>query len=130
MRSALENAGCNPEDVGCINAHATSTPLGDAAELTALHAVFGDHLATIPVVANKSQIGHSLGASTILALILALRGMREGVVLPTLNHIPDPSLPPAWIPAVATEHEHDLTLLNSFGFGGTNVSLVVARGPH
>jgi 3-oxoacyl-[acyl-carrier-protein] synthase II len=129
MRSALENAGCNLEDVGCVNAHATSTPIGDAAELTALAAVFGDRLATTPVVANKSQIGHSLGASTILALILALRGMREGVVLPTLNHVPDPSLPAAWIPAEATAHEHDLTLLNSFGFGGTNVSLVVERGP-
>lgn len=129
MRAALESARCDPEEVGCVNAHATSTPVGDASELTALRAVFDGHLEEIPVVANKSQIGHSLGASTVLALVLALRSLREGVVLPTLNHVPDPALPAAWIPGEATEHAHDLTLLNSFGFGGTNVSLVLERGP-
>ncbi len=129
MREALAAAGCGPEDVQCVNAHATSTPVGDAAELGALAAVFGERLERIPVVANKSQVGHTLGASTVVALCLALRGMREGVVLPTLNHVPDPALPPAWIPTAAAAHPHELTLLNSFGFGGTNVSLVIERGP-
>jgi 3-oxoacyl-[acyl-carrier-protein] synthase II len=126
---ALDSAGCDKEGVDCINAHATSTPIGDAAELKALHNVFGDQLGKTPVVANKSQIGHALGASSILALTLALEGMRRGVVLPTLNHIPDPSLPHAFIPTKSMEYRHGVTLLNSFGFGGTNVSLVVERGP-
>jgi 3-oxoacyl-[acyl-carrier-protein] synthase II len=127
MRAALADARANGEDVDCVNAHATSTSLGDATELAALHAVFGERLARIPVVANKSQIGHTLGASSVLALVLTLEAMRHGVVPPTLNHLPDERLPPAWVPARAVEHEHEVTLLNSFGFGGTNVSLVVER---
>jgi 3-oxoacyl-[acyl-carrier-protein] synthase II len=129
MSMALESAGCNKEDVACINAHATSTPIGDAAELKALQGVFGDRLTKTPVVANKSQIGHTLGASSIVALTLAVEGMRRGIVLPTLNHVPDPSLPDAFIPTESAEYSHGVTLLNSFGFGGTNVSLVVGRGP-
>lgn len=130
MRAALSEAGCNAEDVGCINAHATSTPLGDQSELKALAEVFGEKLRRTPVVANKSQIGHSLGASLLLALILAVEGMEHGVVLPTLNHVPDERLPQAWMPAQAREHAHGVTLLNSFGFGGTNVSFVLAHGGH
>lgn len=129
MRGALETAGCGLDEVECINAHATSTPVGDAAEAGALHAVFGPRLARIPVVANKSQIGHALGAASILAASLALQGMGAGVVLPTLNHVPDPALPELLFLPRATEWRHRLTLLNSFGFGGTNVSLVVERGP-
>jgi 3-oxoacyl-[acyl-carrier-protein] synthase II len=129
MSMALDSAGCNTEDVGCINAHATSTPIGDAAELKALHSLFGDRLGKTPVVANKSQVGHALGASSIVALTLALEGMRHGVILPTLNHVPDPSLPGAFIPTESMEYSHGVTLLNSFGFGGTNVSLVAGRRP-
>ena len=125
MREALRAAQCNDGDIECVNAHATSTPVGDAAELQALRDVFGDRLARLPVVANKSQVGHSLGASSVLELMFAVEGMNEGVVLPTLNYRPDPSLPEAFISASAIEHEHRLTLLNSFGFGGTNASLVV-----
>jgi 3-oxoacyl-[acyl-carrier-protein] synthase II len=113
-----------------VNAHATSTPLGDESEMNALHEVFGEHLRRMPVVANKSQIGHALGASFILAMILAVEGMRHDVVLPTLNHLPDARLPDALVPTEAHEHEHAVTLLNSFGFGGTNVSLVLERGGH
>lgn len=128
MKSALADAQCNPEDVEAINAHATSTPLGDQSELTALAQLFGDALPRIPISANKSQVGHSLGASMILALILAIEGMRRGVALPTLNHIADDRLPPAWIPPRAIEHEHHATLINSFGFGGTNVSFILGNG--
>ncbi len=129
MRTAMELAQCSPEDIGCINAHATSTTVGDEAELQALYQVFGHRLMNIPIVANKSQLGHSLGASSILSLILAVEGMRERVILPTLNYVPDPCLPEAWIPAGCLEHSHNLTLLNSFGFGGTNVSFVVGILP-
>jgi 3-oxoacyl-[acyl-carrier-protein] synthase II len=125
MHEALRASGCRPEAIECINAHATSTPLGDAAELRALSQVFGDRLTRVPVVANKSQIGHSLGASSVLELMIAVEGMNEAVVLPTLNHRPDPALPEAFIPTSALEYTHRLTLLNSFGFGGTNASLVV-----
>lgn len=127
MRGALADARANVEEVECINAHATSTPLGDESEMLALAEVFGDRLRATPVVANKSQIGHALGASHILALMLASEGMQRGVVLPTLNHRPDPRLPEACMPPCAREHRHGVTLLNSFGFGGTNVSLVLER---
>jgi len=125
MREALNAAHCSTDDVDCINAHATSTPVGDAAELSGLHQLFGERLSNIPVVANKSQIGHSLGASSVLELMLAVEGMNEGVVLPTLNYMPDPALPRAFISPAAIERRHKTTLLNSFGFGGTNTSLVV-----
>jgi 3-oxoacyl-[acyl-carrier-protein] synthase II len=125
MHEALRSSGCGPEAIECINAHATSTPVGDAAELRALSQVFGDRLTRVPVVANKSQIGHSLGASSVLELMIAVEGMNEAVVLPTLNHRPDPALPEAFIPTSAIEFTHRVTLLNSFGFGGTNASLVV-----
>jgi 3-oxoacyl-[acyl-carrier-protein] synthase II len=125
MREALSAAQCSAEDIDCVNAHATSTPVGDAGELYALQRVFGDRLAKLPVVANKSQLGHSLGASSVLELMLAVEGMNERVLLPTLNYVPDPSLPRAFIPDEAIAYEHRMTLLNSFGFGGTNTSLVV-----
>jgi 3-oxoacyl-[acyl-carrier-protein] synthase II len=125
MREALSAAQCSAEDIDCVNAHATSTPVGDAGELYALQKVFGDRLAKLPVVANKSQLGHSLGASSVLELMLAVEGMNERVLLPTLNYVPDPSLPRAFIPDEAIAYEHRMTLLNSFGFGGTNTSLVV-----
>jgi 3-oxoacyl-[acyl-carrier-protein] synthase II len=125
MREAIKAAGRRPDDIECVNAHATSTPVGDAAELRGLHEVFGHRLTEIPVVANKSQLGHSLGASAVLELMFAVEGMNAGVVLPTLNHVRDPDLPDAFIPPSAIEYEHRATLLNSFGFGGTNASLVV-----
>jgi 3-oxoacyl-[acyl-carrier-protein] synthase II len=127
MRSAIENSGCNIEEIDCINAHATSTPAGDEAELKALHYIFGDKLSRIPVVANKSQIGHSLGASSILGLVLAVEGMNKDTILPTLNYVPDPSLPDAFISSEAIDYSHRITLLNSFGFGGTNTCLVLER---
>jgi len=125
MRAAINASQCNIDEIDCINAHATSTPKGDAAELCALQEVFGSRLSDIPVVANKSQLGHSMGACSILELIIALEGMNSGIVSPTLNHVVDPSLPQALVPSKAIERRHERTLMNSFGFGGTNTSLVV-----
>lgn len=130
MRGALEAARCSPDDIDCVNAHATSTPVGDASELSGLSQVFGARLAELPVVANKSQLGHSLGASSILELMAAVEGMARGILLPTLNHIPDPELPKALFPTQAIAYPHNVTLLNSFGFGGTNASLVVEACEH
>ena len=128
IHGALENAGCAKEEIQCINAHATSTPIGDAVELNGLYQVFGPRLRQIPIVANKSQIGHSLGAAAIMGLIFAVHGMHKQTALPTLNYIPDPELPEALAPPSAMTHPHQVTLLNSFGFGGTNVCLIAA-GP-
>lgn len=125
MRGALIASECDKEDIDCVNAHATSTPKGDAAEMQALREVFGQRLSDIPVVANKSQLGHSMGACSILELIIAVEGMNAGVVSPTLNYVRDPLLPDALVPAEAMERRHGRTLMNSFGFGGTNTSLVV-----
>jgi 3-oxoacyl-[acyl-carrier-protein] synthase II len=129
IRGAIKAAGCRPEDIDCINAHATSTPIGDANELKALAQVFGNRLKQTPVVANKSQIGHTMGAAAILALILALEGMNQGVLLPTLNYLPDPELPEALISSRAIERPHRRTIISASGFGGTNVSLVAERQP-
>jgi 3-oxoacyl-[acyl-carrier-protein] synthase II len=129
MRQALEKARVSVDDLGCINAHATSTPLGDRTELETINRLFGDALRRIPVVSNKSQIGHSLGATSILELMLAVEGMNRGIVLPTLNYREDPELPKAFVPSEAIELVHEYTLVNSFGFGGTNSSLVVRSAP-
>lgn len=129
ITGALRASDCAADDIDCINAHATSTPLGDAAELTALHQVFGQRLEQMPIVANKSQIGHTLGAASVLALILTVHGMNAGVLLPTLNHLPDSTLPKTGIRAIATAQPHTRALVNSFGFGGTNVCFVVEHRP-
>jgi len=127
MRAALQNAGLQPTDVGCVSAHATSTPTGDQSELDALSQVFGKRLTAIPVMANKSQIGHALGAASILQFIFAMNCIECSCVLPTLNYVRDQTLPEAWIPTECLQYTHSTVLLNSFGFGGTNVSLVIGR---
>jgi 3-oxoacyl-[acyl-carrier-protein] synthase II len=127
MRGALKNARIDADDIECVNAHATSTPLGDRSELTALGNVFGAKLPRVAVVANKSQLGHSLGAAAILETAVAVESMVRGILPPTLNYEPDSDLPEAFISPRAVEYPHRLTLANSFGFGGTNVSLVLER---
>ena len=127
MKEALKDARCDPSEVECVNAHATSTPMGDRSELTALREVFGDRLESLPLVANKSQLGHSLGAASSLETALAAESLAQGILPPTLNYRQDPSLPTARVQDEACDFPHQLTLSNSFGFGGTNVSLVLER---
>ena len=87
--------------------------------------VFGKRLPAIPVSANKSQVGHSLGASAAIEAALAIEAMRRGIVLPTVNHIADPALADLdVVPNVARGHRHEFVLSNSFGFGGTNCCIV------
>ena len=125
MRDAIEDAEINPEDIGAINAHGTSTPSGDTAEADCMRAVFGHRLSGIPISANKSQVGHSLGASAAIEAALAIEAMRRGIVLPTVNHIPDPTLADLdVVPNEARRHPHEFALSNSFGFGGTNCCIV------
>ncbi len=124
---ALSDAGVEPADVQAINAHAASTNVGDATEVKALRAVFGDDH-ELPASANKSQIGHTMGASSAIELILTVEGMRRGVVLPTINYEPDAKIEIDAVPGKARAMDHSRVLSNSFGFGGCNVCLVVGRG--
>jgi 3-oxoacyl-[acyl-carrier-protein] synthase II len=125
MRDAIEDAEISAEDIGAINAHGTSTPTGDTTEAECMRTVFDNRLSRIPISANKSQVGHSLGASAAIEASLAIEAMRQGIVLPTVNHIPDPELADLdVVPNVPRQHSHEFVLSNSFGFGGTNCCIV------
>lgn len=125
IRQALDDAEIDASAVGAINAHGTSTPAGDAVEVACLRDVFGDHLPHIPVSANKSQVGHSLGAAAAVEAVLAVMGLEKQVVLPTLNHVADPGLAGIDVVPVARPHAHEVVLSNAFGFGGTNCCIVL-----
>ena len=125
MREALADAAIGPEDIGYVNAHGTSTIRGDKTEIECLRTVFGRHLKKIPVSSNKSQIGHTLGASAAIEAALSIEGMRRGIVLPTANHIPDPEFADVdVVPNHVREHRFEFFLSNAFGFGGTNCCVV------
>jgi 3-oxoacyl-[acyl-carrier-protein] synthase II len=128
ISEAIGDAGLQPEDIGYINAHGTSTRKGDKTEIECLRTVFGSALQRIPVSSNKSQVGHSLGASAAIEAALAIEAMRNGILLPTVNHIPDPELADVdVVPNAARKQNYELLLSNAFGFGGTNCC-VVFRG--
>jgi len=127
IEEALADAAVEPSAIDAINAHAASTSVGDATEVKALGQVFGaDH--RLPVTANKSQIGHTMGASSGIEAVLAIEGLRHGVLLPTINFEPDPALALDPVAEGARPFEHRRVLSNSFGFGGCNVCLVIGRG--
>ena len=125
MRQAIDDAELHPTDIQCINAHGTSTFKGDATEVACLRAVFGHYLQSLPISANKSQIGHTLGAAAAIEAVLGIEGMQQGIVLPTINHIPDPEfLDIDVVPNIARRLNHEMILSNAFGFGGTNCCIV------
>jgi len=125
MHDAIDDAEISPVDIGAVNAHGTSTLKGDSTEVACLRAVFGDGVSNIPVSANKSQVGHSLGASAAIEAALAIEAMARGVVLPTVNHIPDPDFSDLdVVPDTIRKHAYEFVLSNSFGFGGTNCCIV------
>ena len=126
MRLALRDAGLEPEQIDYINAHGTSTDVGDAGEVAAIHSVFPD---PPPTSATKSMTGHMVTASGVVELIVALMAVHSGQMPPTINQdAPDPSCLLDCIPNVARSGVVRNALSNSFGFGGTNVSLIVGRG--
>ncbi len=128
MQEAIEDAGLQPQDIQYINTHGTSTPVGDLNEVMCIKEVFGPHIAHIPLSSNKSQIGHTLGAASAIEGALTIEGMKRGVLLPTMNHIPDPELSGVdVIPNEARKAHCEIALSNAFGFGGTN-SCIVFRG--
>ncbi len=125
IHDAIDDAEISPADIGSINAHGTSTPTGDSTEVECLRSVFGKDLPKIPVSANKSQVGHSLGASAAIEAALGIESMSRGIVLPTVNHIPDPEFNDLdVVPNTVRRHGHEFFLSNSFGFGGTNCCIV------
>jgi len=128
MRIAMHHARVNPEEVHHINAHATSTPLGDICETRAIHEAFGAHAPKIAVSATKSMTGHLLGAAGGVELAATILAMRDGVVPPTINvENQDPECNLDCVPNVAREMKVDVALSNSFGFGGHNSTLVVRK---
>jgi 3-oxoacyl-[acyl-carrier-protein] synthase II len=123
---ALTNAGLTPDDVNYINAHATSTPVGDIAEYTALHKVFGDRIHEIPVSATKSSTGHLLGGTGALEAIFTVLSAQEKIAPPTLNlDNQDEAIPLNVVVEPTTLPDNVIALSNSFGFGGHNAVIVV-----
>jgi 3-oxoacyl-[acyl-carrier-protein] synthase II len=128
MVAALKDAGVNPSDLQHINAHATSTPLGDVGETTALKRALGDSAYRVAISATKSITGHLLGAAGAVEAIFAILAIRDQVAPPTINlDNPDPRCDLDYVPNIARPMSIDVALSNSFGFGGTNGSLVFRR---
>jgi 3-oxoacyl-[acyl-carrier-protein] synthase II len=128
MRAALKNAGIGPESVDYVNAHGTSTPLGDEIELGAVTRLLGDAAKGITMSSTKSSTGHLLGAAGAIEAIFSVLAIRDGVAPPTLN-LENPSVETVvdLAPLSAVTRRIDVALSNSFGFGGTNASLVLKR---
>ncbi|MEO1576508.1 MAG: beta-ketoacyl-ACP synthase II, partial [Pseudomonadota bacterium] len=130
MRSALADAGVDASDVGYINAHATSTVLGDRAEVKAIKSVFGNSAGGLAVSSTKSVTGHLLGAAGAAEAIFTIMALRDQVLPPTINlHNVDPECDLDFVPNTARETSFDCAVSNSFGFGGTNGTLVLGRTP-
>jgi 3-oxoacyl-[acyl-carrier-protein] synthase II len=125
MRNALKRARLNPEDIDYVNAHGTSTPLGDEIELGAVKRLFGDAAYKLSMSSTKSAIGHLLGAAGAVEAIFSILAMRDSVAPPTLNlDNPSPSCDIDLVPKQPKERRIRNALSNSFGFGGTNASLI------
>jgi 3-oxoacyl-[acyl-carrier-protein] synthase II len=128
MRLALEDAGLPPEEVDYINAHGTSTPVGDVAETKAIKKVFGEHAYRLAVSSVKSMTGHLLGAAGGVESVATVLTVHHGVIPPTINHDePDPECDLDYVPNKARQAEVRVALTNSFGFGGTNATLVFKK---
>lgn len=128
IRETIEDAGLQPADIQYINAHGTSTPKGDRTEIKCLREVFGKIIEKIPVSSNKSQLGHTLGATAAIEAALTIEAMGKGLILPTINHLPDPDFPDIdVVPNVLRKKKYEIALSNAFGFGGTNCC-VIFRG--
>jgi 3-oxoacyl-[acyl-carrier-protein] synthase II len=126
MSLALRRAGVSPKDVDHINAHGTSTVQNDKFETQAIKQVFGDHAQRLPVTASKSMIGHTAGACGAVEAVITLQSLREGILPPTINYVPDPELDLDYVPHQARRQAMRIALSNSFGFGVCNASLVFA----
>ena len=126
MRMALKKAGLAPKDIGYVNAHATSTPLGDRSETNAIKAVFGQAAYDLAVSSTKSMTGHLLGAAGVIEAMVCIKAIHDGMLPPTINlERPDPACDLDYVPNVARKRQVEYALSNSFGFGGHNSSLIL-----
>jgi 3-oxoacyl-[acyl-carrier-protein] synthase II len=128
MRLALEDAGLSGEQIDYINAHGTSTPLNDKSETAAIKAVFGEQAYRIPISSTKSMLGHLMGASGSLEIVICVKVLQEGVLPPTINYeTPDPECDLDYVPNQARRWQTTHVMTNSFGFGGHNATIVLSR---
>jgi 3-oxoacyl-[acyl-carrier-protein] synthase II len=128
MNAALADAGLNHADVDYINAHGTSTPAGDIAETLAIKRAFGELATKVAISSTKSMTGHLLGAAGGVEAVFTVLALRDQVAPPTINlDNPDPQCDLDYVPNTAREMKIDIALSNSFGFGGTNGTLVLRR---
>lgn len=128
MSEALKDANLEPDSVDYINAHGTSTPLGDKAETVAVKRVFGEHAYKLSVSSTKSQLGHMLGASGGVETIVSLKAVNSGVCPPTINYeTPDPDCDLDYTPNTPKERPVSVAMSNSFGFGGHNATIIVGK---
>lgn len=128
MQAALADAKINPEEVDYINAHGTSTQLNDVNETNAIKEVFGDNAYKIPVSSTKSMTGHMLGAAGAVEASIAALAIYNGIIPPTINHFePDPECDLDYVPNKHREKKIDTVLSNTYGFGGTNSSIVIRK---
>ncbi len=126
MSEALLDAQLNPSDIGYINAHGTSTPLGDKAETQAIKRVYGEHAKKVAISSTKSQVGHTLGASGGIEAVVTVKALVHGTITPTINlSNPDPDCDLDYTPNTARELRFQYAMSNSFGFGGHNASIIV-----
>ncbi len=128
MKLALEDAGVKPEEIDYINAHGTSTPLNDKSETLAIKRLFGEHAYKLKISSNKSMIGHLLGAAGAVEAVATVKTIQTGIIPPTINlENPDPECDLDYVPNKAIEYPVVYALSNSFGFGGTNASLLFKK---
>lgn len=128
MRIALKDAGLDPGDIDYVNAHGTSTPMGDSQETTAIKAVFAGHTHKLAISSTKSMTGHLLGAAGAIESIACIMALKNGILPPTINYEnPDPECDLDCVPNEARQTDVNCVLNNSFGFGGHNVALVFGR---
>ncbi len=128
MKMAMQNAGVLPQDIDYINAHGTSTPLNDKTETMIIKKAFGDLAPKIPISANKSMIGHLIGAAGAVELIAAILAMENGEIPPTINYgTPDPECDLDYVPNKSRKANIDVVMKNSFGFGGKNSVLILGK---
>ncbi|MGN7942057.1 beta-ketoacyl-ACP synthase II [Virgibacillus sp. 6R] len=128
MRAALKNANISPEEIDVISAHATSTKVGDISETMAIKQLFGKQAYQIPVTANKSMLGHMLGAAGGVEAIALAMSLKEGIIPPTINlENPDPVCDLDYVPSIARQAKINIGLSNSFGFGGHNAAIVLRK---
>jgi 3-oxoacyl-[acyl-carrier-protein] synthase II len=128
MRAALKRAGITPSEIDYVNAHGTSTPMGDEIELAAVERLFGNTAGKLAMSSTKSAIGHLLGAAGAVEAVFSVLAIRDNIAPPTLN-LDNPSVETAidLVPNTAKPREINTALSNSFGFGGTNASIVLRR---